>query len=73
MGVWVIFSTTEQCSNLLSISYVGRSTLVGRRPMKSLLSVCESVSPSVSPSARPSQSFPKIGSLVTSDIVHDDS
>ena len=45
--------------------YVGRSTLVGQRPMKSLSSVC--------PSVRPSLSFLKIGSLVSFDILHDDS
>ena len=44
---------------------VGRLTVVGQRPMKSLASVCLSV--------RPSRDFLKIGSLVFSDIVHDDS
>ena len=39
--------------------YFGRSTLVGQRPMKSLSSVRLSVRP--------------IGSLVFSDVVHDDS
>ena len=48
---------------------VGRSTLVGQRPMKSLRSVCLSVCPSI----RPSLSSLKIWSLVFSDIVHDDS
>ena len=43
---------------------VGCSTLVGQRPMKSHSSVCLSVCPSLS--------FVKIGSLVFSDIVHDD-
>ena len=38
-----------------------------QRPMKSLWSVCPS------PSVCPSLSFLKIGSLVFSDIVHDDS
>ena len=47
------------------LNHVGRSTLVGQRPMKSLSSVC--------PSVHPSLSFLKIGSLVLSDIVHDDS
>ena len=42
-------------------SYIGLSALVGQRPMKSLSSVC------------PSLSFLKIGSLVFSDNVHDDS
>ena len=36
------------------------------------LAVCPSVRPSFRPSARPSLSFLKIGSLVLSDIVHDD-
>ena len=40
---------------------IGRSTLVGQRPRKSLLSVC------------PSLIFLKIGSLVFSDNVHHDS
>ena len=44
-------------------------TLVGQHPMKSLLSVC----PSVCPSVYTSLSFLKIGSLVYSHIVHDDS
>ena len=48
---------------------IGRSTLVGQRPMKSLSSVCVSVRPSI----RPAISFLKIGSLVFSDIVRDDS
>ena len=48
---------------------VGRSTLVGQRPMKSLRSVCLSVCPSI----RPSLSSLKIVSLIFSDIVHDDS
>ena len=47
---------------------IGRSTLVGQSPMKSLSSICLSVRPSV----RPSLSFLKIGSLDCSDIVHDD-
>ena len=41
------------------------STLVGQRPIKSLLFVC--------PSVRLSLSFLKFGSLVFSDIAHDDS
>ena len=48
---------------------IERSTLIGQRPMKSLSSAC----PSVHLSFRPSLSFLKIGSLVSSDIVHDDS
>ena len=36
------------------------------------LAVCPSVRPSFRPSVRPSLSFLKIGSLVLSDIVHDD-
>ena len=49
---------------------VGRSTLVGHRPMKSLLSVRPSVRCT---SVCPSLSFLKIGPLDFSDIVHDDS
>ena len=45
--------------------FIGRSTLVGQRPMKTLSSV--------NPSVRPSLSFLKIGSLVFFDIVHHDS
>ena len=41
--------------------FIGRSTLVGQHPMKSLSSVC------------PPLIFLKIGSLVFSDIVHNDS
>ena len=48
---------------------IARSTLVEQRPMKSLSSVCVSVRPSI----RPAISFLKIGSLVFSDIVRDDS
>ena len=48
---------------------VGRSTSVGQRPMKCLSSVC----PSVRPSVHPSVNFLKIGSLVFSDTLHDDS
>ena len=51
----------------------GRSTLAGQRPMKSLSSVGPSVCPSVRLSVRPSLSFLKIGSLVFSNIVHDNS
>ena len=47
------------------IYFIGRSTLVGQRPMKSLSSVC--------PSVRPSLNFPKIISLAFSDILRDDS
>ena len=46
-----------------------RSTLVGQRPMKLLLSVSLHACLSV----RPSLNFLKIRSLVLSDIVHDDS
>ena len=49
--------------------YVGRSTLVGQRPMKSLSSVCQSICPSL----RPLLSYLKIRLLVFSDILHDDS
>ena len=52
---------------------IGRSTLVGQRPMKSLSSVCPSVPLSVPQSVPPSLSFLKIGSLVFAEIVHDDS
>ena len=45
--------------------HVGRSSLVGQRPMKSFSSV--------RPSVRPSLNFLKIISLFFSDIVHDDS
>ena len=45
--------------------YIGHSTLVGQCPMKSLWSTCLSI--------RPSLTFLKIGSLVFSFIVHDDS
>ena len=58
-------------SLLGKIKECGRSTLGGQRPMKSPSSVCPSVSLSVS--VLPSLSFLKIGSLVFSDIVHDDS
>ena len=47
------------------ILHFGHSTLVGQRPIKSLSSVC--------PSIHLPLSFFKIGSLVSSDIVHDDS
>ena len=49
--------------------YVGRSTLVGQRPMKSLSSVCLSICPSL----RPLLSYLKIRLLVFSDILHDNS
>ena len=52
---------------------IGRPTLVGQGPMKSLSSVCPSVCLSVRSSIRPSLDFLKIGSLVFSDILHDDS
>ena len=55
----------------LSLFNIGRSMLVGQRPMKSLSYVCASVRLSVRPRARPSLSFLKIGSLVF-PIVHDD-
>ena len=55
----------------LSLFNIGRSMLVGQRPMKSLSYVCASVQLSVRPRARPSLSFLKIGSLVF-PIVHDD-
>ena len=58
----------SHCNYVVTL-YIGRSTLVGHRPMKSLLSVC----PSVYSSVRPLLSFLKIGSLVFSDIIHDDS
>ena len=57
--------------NLLSaslFSFFGSSTLVGQRPMKSF----SSVYPSVCPSVHPSLNCLKIGSLVFSDIVQDD-
>ena len=54
---------------VLLVNFVGCSTLIGQRPMKSLLSIC----PSVCPSVCPSLSFLKIGSLVFSNSVHDDS
>ena len=53
---------------LISMNF-GLSTLVGQRPMKSLLSVCLSICLSV----RPSLSFLKFGSLAFSDNVYDDS
>ena len=49
--------------------FTGRLTSVGQRPIKLFLSVCLSVHPSVSPSLN----FLKIGSLVFSDILLDDS
>ena len=49
--------------------HIGRSTLVGQHPLKLFSSVCLSVLVSV----RPSLNVFKIGSLVFSDIVHDDS
>ena len=71
------------------VAFIGRSTLVGQRPMKSLSSVwtsiCPSIRPSIRPSVRssfrlsvrrfvrPSLSFLTIGSLVFSGIVHNDS
>ena len=71
------------------VAFIGRSTLVGQRPMKSLSSVwtsiCPSIRPSIRPSVRssfrlsvrrfvrPSLSFLTIGSLLFSGIVHNDS
>ena len=49
--------------------YIGRSTIVGQRPLKSLLSACLSICPSVCPSLN----FLKTRPLVFSDIVHGDS
>ena len=57
-GICVIFHFCW----LSKTCFIGRSTLVGQRPMKSL-------SWSVPLSVRPSLSFPKIGSLVFSNIV----
>ena len=55
----------------------GCSTLVGQHPMKSLSSICLSVrhclSGHLSLSVHPSLGFLKIGSLVFSYNVHDDS
>ena len=63
VGILIKFFPSEK------VFSVGHLTLVGWSPMKSLLSVCLSVCPSSSPSLI----FLKIGSLVFSDIVHDDS
>ena len=52
-----------------SLNHFWTLTLVRQRPMKSLLSICMSVCPSVCTSL----TFLKIGSLVYSHIVHDDS
>ena len=74
----VIFITVPVKINDTEISChyfftVGRSTLVGQRLMKSLSPVCPSVCPSVRSSVHLSLNFLKIGSLVFSDIIHDDS
>ena len=55
----------------LNFSFIGRSTLVGQRPMKSLSSICLCLP--VCPTVRPFLSFLKMVSLVSSDIVHDNS
>ena len=60
-------SKDTRATLLASFWSFGCSTLVGQHPMKLLSSV------SVRLSVRPSLSFLKIGSLLSSDIVHDDS
>ena len=65
----VNFFTRNEKSLAIKEMLTGRSTFAGQRPMKSLLSVYLSVRLSV----RPSLNFFKMGSLVFSDIVHDDS
>ena len=59
------FPEKKQIQNWSPVHIFGCLTLVGQHPMKSLLFVCPSVCPSLT--------FLKIGSLVFSDIVHDDS
>ena len=65
----VNFFTRNEKSLAIKEMLTGRSTFAGQRPMKSLSSVYLSVRLSV----RPSLNFFKMGSLVFSDIVHDDS
>ena len=67
--VYDIYVTIWSAKRILCDDFSNRLwpflTLVGQHPMKSLLFVCPSVCPSLT--------FLKIGSLVFSDIVHDDS
>ena len=75
MLLWILY--TKWISRLHDIKvtverfwYFGRSKFGGERPMKSLLSIFLSVCLSVFPSVR---HFLKIGLLVFSEMIHDDS
>ena len=72
---WLITKVLlRHCSNflqrLLKKNHYWKLTLVGQRHVKSLSSVCLSICLSICPSVT---SFLKMGLLVFSDIVHDDS
>ena len=59
------------CFPILCVALVGFSALVEQHPMKSLSSVFPPVCPAVCPSVWPSLNFLTIGSLIFSDIIHD--
>ena len=62
----LVLTYKESFFSPVCCSFIGRSTLVGERPMKSLLSVC----PSICLSVCPWLSFLKIGSLAFFLILH---